>query len=168
MDDRTMPSTFADLIATRFLPRDLTRNDSHIVDQLIAERAAGLSSHPLWPLMRPLLYGFLHYSEAVRMADRIEPLSGRGVLDFVSDLLALDIQTSGVDNIPATGGFIMACSHPLYQPATLSRYISRYFRCRCPMIVLTSSMTFSVEIVQVDCLTAMRQQARCTWLRQAR
>ena len=112
MDDRTMPSTFADLIATRFLPRDLTRNDSHIVDQLIAERAAGLSSHPLWPLMRPLLYGFLHYSEAVRMADRIEPLSGRGVLDFVSDLLALDIQTSGVDNIPATGGFIMACSHP--------------------------------------------------------
>ena len=112
MDDRTMPSTFADLIATRFLPRDLTRNDSHIVDQLIAERAAGLSSHPLWPLMRPLLYRFLHYSEAVRMADRIAPLSGRSVLDFVSDLLALDIQTSGVENVPATGGFIMACSHP--------------------------------------------------------
>ena len=108
MDDRTMPSTFADLIATRFLPRDLIRNDSHIVDQLIAERAAGLSSNPLWPLMRPLLYRFLHYSEAVRMADRIAPLSGRSVLDFVSDLLALDIQTSGVDNIPATGGFIMA------------------------------------------------------------
>ncbi|MBO6724502.1 MAG: 1-acyl-sn-glycerol-3-phosphate acyltransferase [Rhizobiaceae bacterium] len=112
MDDRTMPSTFTDLIATRFLPRELGRSDNHIVDQLIAERAVGLSSHPLWPLMRPLLYRFLHYSEAVRMADRIAPLSGSGVLDFVSDLLSLDIQVAGAEHIPARGGFIMACSHP--------------------------------------------------------
>ena len=51
MDDRTMPSTFADLIATRFLPRDLTRNDSHIVDQLIAETAY-LAQHVFIPVRR--------------------------------------------------------------------------------------------------------------------
>lgn len=74
-----MVSTFTDLVAARLLPRDLAPKDSHIVDQLIAERAAGLSAHPLWPLMRPLLYRFLHYSEAVRMADHIATLSGRGI-----------------------------------------------------------------------------------------
>lgn len=107
-----MVSTFTGLVAARLLPRDLAPKDIHVVDQLIAERAAGLSAHPLWPMMRPLLYRFLHYSEAVRMADHIATLSGRGVLDFVSDLLALDIQAAGADNIPTKGGFIMACSHP--------------------------------------------------------
>ncbi|MBO6901046.1 MAG: 1-acyl-sn-glycerol-3-phosphate acyltransferase [Rhizobiaceae bacterium] len=107
-----MASTFTDLVASRLLPRDLAPNNNHVVDQLIAERAARLSAHPFWPLMRPLLYRFLHYSEAVRMADHVATLSGRGVLDFVSDLLSLDIQARGTENIPARGGFIMACSHP--------------------------------------------------------
>ena len=107
-----MPSTFADLIATRILPRDISHDSKHIVDQLIAERATGLSAHPLWPLMRPVLYRFLHYAEAVRMADEIAPMSGREVLDFVSRLLALDTQVKGAERIPAKGGFILACSHP--------------------------------------------------------
>lgn len=112
MDYRTMPSTFADLITTRLLPRDVAHEDKHIVDQLIAERATGLSSHPLWPLMRPVLYRFLHYREAVRMADEIAPLSGRGLLDYVSDLLTLDLKVKGSERLPTSGGFIMACSHP--------------------------------------------------------
>jgi putative hemolysin len=112
MDYRTMPSTFADLITTRLLTRDLAHGDKHIVDQLIAERATGLSAHPLWPLMRPFLYRFLHYSEAVRMAEEIAPMSGREVLDYVSDLLTLDVRVTGAERIPAHGGFILACSHP--------------------------------------------------------
>lgn len=107
-----MPSTFADLITTRLLTRDIAHEDRHIVDQLIAERATGLSSHPLWPVMRPFLYRFLHYAEAMRMADEIAPLSGRGVLDYVSELLKLDVQVKGAERIPAHGCFIMACSHP--------------------------------------------------------
>jgi len=107
-----MPSTFADIINARLMARELAHEDKHIVDQLIAERATGLSSHPLWPLMRPFLYRFLHYAEAVRMADEIAPLSGRGVLDYVSDLLSLDVRATGAENIPAHGCFIMACSHP--------------------------------------------------------
>ena len=112
MDYRLMPSTFADLIATRLLPRDVAHEDKHIVDQLIAERTAGLSSHPLWPLVRPVLYRYLHYDDAVRMADEIATLTGRGVLDYISELLTLDIRVTGAERIPAHGGFIMACSHP--------------------------------------------------------
>jgi putative hemolysin len=112
MDYRTVPSAFADLVSTRVLQRDIAHEDRHIVDQLIAERAVGLSSHPLWPLMRPFLYRFLHYAEAVRMADEIAPLPGRSVLDYVSELLSLDVRATGAENIPAHGCFIMACSHP--------------------------------------------------------
>lgn len=112
MGYRTMPSTFADLISARLVSREVAHENKHIVDQLIAERATGLSSHPLWPLMRPFLYRFLHYAEAVRMADEIAPLSGRGVLDYVSELLSLDVRVTGAEHIPAHGCFIMACSHP--------------------------------------------------------
>ena len=112
MDYRTMPSTFADLISSRVSFRNVAEADKHIVDQLIAERASGLSSHPLWPVMRPFLYRFLHYAEAVRMADTIGPYSGREVLDYVSRLLMLDVRVSGAERIPAHGGIILACSHP--------------------------------------------------------
>lgn len=107
-----MPSSFVELIGARLLARDLPGGTPHVVDQLIAERATGLSSHPMWPLMRPVLYRYLHYKEAVRMADEIAPLSGWEVLEYVSRLLSIDIQAKGVDNIPKSGGFILACSHP--------------------------------------------------------
>lgn len=106
-----MPSSFVELIGARLLARDQA-GSAHIVDQLIAERATGLSSHPLWPLMRPVLYRFLHYKEAVRMADEIAPLSGWDALDYLSRLLAIDLRVAGLENIPQTGGFILACSHP--------------------------------------------------------
>lgn len=106
-----MPSSFVELIGARRLAGQFSGN-VHIVDQLIAERAKGLSSHPMWPVMRPVLYRFLHYREAVGMADEIAPLSGWDALDYLSRLLAIDLRVLGIENIPATGGFILACSHP--------------------------------------------------------
>lgn len=107
-----MPSSFVELIGARLHARDALAGPSHIVDQLIAERAIRLSAHPLWPLLRPLLYRFLHYHEAVRMADEIAPLPGWEALEYISRLLALDTRVAGLENIPARGGFILACSHP--------------------------------------------------------
>ena len=107
-----MPSSFVELIGARLHARDLLAGPPHIVDQLIAERAKGLSAHPLWPLMRPVLYGFLHYREAVRMADEIARLPGWDALDYLSRLLEIDLHVTGIENIPRTGGFILACSHP--------------------------------------------------------
>lgn len=105
-----MPSSFVELVGARRLAQ--LQQSSHIVDQLIAERAIGLTSHPLWPLMRPVLYRFLHYKEAVRMADEMAPLSGWEALDYLSRLLAIDLRVKGIENIPQSGGFILACSHP--------------------------------------------------------
>lgn len=87
-------------------PRD------HIVDQLIAERATRLSRHPVWPALRPLIYRYFDYDLAVAMADEIAPLSGLEAFDFLSRLLDLCVEATGRENLPKTGGFILAPSHP--------------------------------------------------------
>ncbi len=46
------------------------------------------------------------------MADDIAPLSGRDAFEYLSRLLALDVAVEGTENIPASGGFILAPSHP--------------------------------------------------------
>lgn len=110
MDFRMTPSTVADMIGSRLLPA--APAPAHIVDQLIAERATRLTSHRLWPLLRPLLFRFLHYRQAVRMADEIAQLPGWEALQYLSDLLKLDVDVRNRERIPTSGGFILACSHP--------------------------------------------------------
>lgn len=88
------------------------RRPPHIVDVLIAERAPRLTASPLWPVVRPALYGVLGYRAAVRMADAIQPLSGAETLDYVSDLLRLKVTTTNLDRLPATGRCIVVCNHP--------------------------------------------------------
>src|SRR5262245_24574013 len=84
----------------------------HIVDVLIAERAPKLSAGPLWPVARPLLYALLDYGKARRMADAISPLPGGDALDYVSDLLALQVAATGMDRVPASGRLVVICNHP--------------------------------------------------------
>lgn len=84
----------------------------HVVDQLIEERTTNLSRHPIWPLAKPLLFRLMHYHQAIRMADRIAPMPGWDALDFVSQVLQLDLTIEGLDNIPKSGGVILAPSHP--------------------------------------------------------
>ena len=88
------------------------RRRPHIVDVLIAERAPRLTASPLWPVVRPALYGVLGYGAAVRMADAIHPLSGTQTFDYVSDLLKLKVTTTNLDRLPATGRCIVVCNHP--------------------------------------------------------
>lgn len=84
----------------------------HIVDVLIAERAPKLAGGPLWPLARPLLYRLLDYDKARRMADAIAPLPGRAALEHVSDLLALKVETRGLERTPTAGRLVAICNHP--------------------------------------------------------
>jgi putative hemolysin len=85
---------------------------SHIVDQLIAERGQKIVNSRAWPLLRPLLNRILHYRDAVRMADEIAPLSAQDAMNYVSRLLALELDVTGLDNIPKSGAFIIAANHP--------------------------------------------------------
>lgn len=84
----------------------------HVVDQLIAERATRLSRHPAWPIMRPLLYRYFDYDLAVSMANDMAPLSGLEAFDYLSRLLSMEVTVTGLENIPRTGGFVLAPSHP--------------------------------------------------------
>lgn len=112
MDFRTAPSSFADAFANGAASGVEICREEHIVDQLIAERATRLSRNPLWPFLRPVLYRLFHYRQAVAMADDIAPLSGHAAMAYISALLSLDISVSGKDNIPPSGGFILAPTHP--------------------------------------------------------
>ena len=89
-----------------------TRPAPHIVDTLIAERGQKLVNSPHWPLIKPVLYKILRYREAVRMADQLGPLPGPAAMQYCSRLLSLDLQISGLDNIPRSGAVIVAANHP--------------------------------------------------------
>jgi len=88
------------------------RSQPHIVDVLIAERAPRLTASPLWPVVRPALYGVLGYGAAVRMADAIRDLSGTETFGYVSDLLRLKVTTMNLDRLPASGRCVVVCNHP--------------------------------------------------------
>jgi putative hemolysin len=84
----------------------------HIVDELIYERAPHLVGSPVWPVVRPVLYGILGYGKAVRMADAICHLSGPEAMSYVGQLLALDVQTRGLERVPEAGRCVVVCNHP--------------------------------------------------------
>jgi len=88
------------------------RGREHIIDVLIAERAPKLAASPAWPLLRPLLYSFLDYAKARRLADAIAPLSGKAALDYVSRLLAVQVSVRGLERLPSSGRLMVVCNHP--------------------------------------------------------
>ena len=96
------------------LTRALTAADphDHIVDELIMERAPKLAGSAVWPIARPPLYALLGYRAARRMADAIAPMTGQQALDYVSDLLSLDVDANGLERIPAAGPVITVSNHP--------------------------------------------------------
>jgi putative hemolysin len=84
----------------------------HIVDVLIEERAQKLLASPLWPLYRAVLYPLLLHGPAVKMADAIADLTGHGVMEHVSSLLALNIEVRGLEHLPKNGRVLIASTHP--------------------------------------------------------
>lgn len=89
-----------------------TPHTAHIADILIAERGEKIVNSRWWPLLRPVLYRILHYHDAVRMADELAPLSAQAAMDFISALLSIELDVSGLENIPRAGAFILAANHP--------------------------------------------------------
>lgn len=84
----------------------------HIIDELICERAPRLVRTPVWPLLKPLLYALLGRNKAVAMADAVAGLGGADSLDYVSQLLSLEVETQNPDNLPPTGRCLVVCNHP--------------------------------------------------------
>lgn len=112
MDLQTTILSVAGVLGGRIQKRETRDAEQHIVDQLISERTVHLSKHPVWPLVRPLLYRFLHYRQAISMADEIAELCGWDAMAYLSQLLSLDVSVRGAGNIPERGSFILAPTHP--------------------------------------------------------
>ncbi len=98
-------------IAAPTLIRAEARGD-HIIDRLIAERAPKLAAGPAWPLVKPILYALLDYGRARRLADAIAPMGGRDALAFVSELMAVQVETRGLEQVPRVGRAIAVVNHP--------------------------------------------------------
>jgi putative hemolysin len=110
MDFPAAPSSFAEALAGERPVSPLP--EPHIIDQLIEERATHMAKTALWPVLRPILYRAFQYRRAVALADEIAALSGHEAMARLSALLSLDVGVTGLSNIPTSGGFILAPSHP--------------------------------------------------------
>jgi putative hemolysin len=84
----------------------------HIVDALIEERAPRLSSSPAWPALRPGLYRLLNYAKARSMANAIARMGGVEAMDHLSRLLALRLETTGLERAEPKGSFLILANHP--------------------------------------------------------
>ena len=89
-----------------------TGRHDHIIDVLIEERAPILSASPAWPLVRPPLYALLNYGKARRMADAIAALPGKRALEYISRMLSVRLEVSGLERVPDTGRLVVVCNHP--------------------------------------------------------
>lgn len=89
-----------------------TSNGKHIVDVLIEERAPNMVASRFWRLYRTFLYPLLKEPKAKRMADSLVGLSGWEAMERVSDVLQLDVEISGLENVPKTGRVLIAANHP--------------------------------------------------------
>ena len=85
---------------------------AHIVDVLIAERAPKLAASRWWPIVRPGLNRLLGRGAAVRMADVIGPMRGRDAIDWISQLLRLDVRIEGLEHVPEAGACVLVANHP--------------------------------------------------------
>lgn len=101
-----------DATPSSFAGDDDDNDGRHIVDVLIEERAHRLRASPLWPVYKSLLYPLLLYKPAVKMADEIAARPARGVFDYISDLLSLDVKVSGLEHLPQDGRVLIASTHP--------------------------------------------------------
>lgn len=101
MTDAALPSTAR------------TEASTHVVDQLIEERAQELIARPaLWATVKAVFYPALQYGKAVRVADELAPKSGVEAMDWASGFLDMSADVHGLDHVPASGAAVVVANHP--------------------------------------------------------
>ncbi len=86
---------------------------NHIVDTMIEERSGRFGANPMvWGATKLVLYPLLKYRQAVRLADHIRHMDAKDIFEFTRDLLDLNVEVDGAENIPKDGRFILAPNHP--------------------------------------------------------
>jgi putative hemolysin len=89
------------------------RDDRHIVDVLIEERAGAFAASPrLWRQVRRLVKPLLGYRQAVALMDAIAPLPALDVFQHLSQRLSLRVAVGGAEHVPRSGRVIVIANHP--------------------------------------------------------
>lgn len=83
------------------------------IDPLIAERAPWLfAGHPWSAPSRAVLTGMLGYNRTLRLAEFLRDLPTDQIMHVMGELLAKDVEASGLHNIPASGPALVVANHP--------------------------------------------------------
>lgn len=83
------------------------------IDPLIAERAPWLFSSAPWAVpCRFALTRMLGYSHTVRLAEHFETMATADIMRIMGELLAKDLDVTGLDNIPTHGPALIVANHP--------------------------------------------------------
>ena len=83
------------------------------IDPLIAERAAWLySGNPGTNHARKLLETILGYPKTLRLGEYLKDLDARSIMDHMAENLALNVDVSGLDNLPSSGAALIVAIHP--------------------------------------------------------
>ncbi len=85
----------------------------HIVDALIEERAGPYMKRPrVWAALQRVLYPLLRYHTAKRMTDAVATRPAHRVMTFAARFLDMQLEISGLENIPREGSFLLIANHP--------------------------------------------------------
>ncbi len=83
------------------------------IDPLIAERAPWLfSGKPHHEAARQALTRLLSYPRTVSIAERLEDKTSPEIMRHVGDMIARDVEVSGLENLPRNGPALVVCNHP--------------------------------------------------------
>ncbi len=83
------------------------------IDPLIAERAPWVyRTGPHVRVVRGLLHLMLGYDKTIRIADEIKDLDAAGIMDHLADMIAHNVDASGLEHIPDDGAAVVVCNHP--------------------------------------------------------
>ena len=59
-----------------------------------------------------MLYAVLNYNKARYMADQIAPIRGHDALEFIAQLLSVQLDVNGLHRLPKSGPFFILANHP--------------------------------------------------------
>ncbi len=84
-----------------------------VLDQLIEERAPWLRREGARvDLARRLLHRVLQYRRTLRVAEALAPMPGPDIMLSLAEMIALHVETTGLEHLPKTGPALVIANHP--------------------------------------------------------
>ena len=83
------------------------------IDPLIAERAPWLyAGHPWSAPSRYALTQMLGYNRTIRLGEQLKDKPAEEIMTTLGEMLARDVEATGLDNIPRHGAALIVANHP--------------------------------------------------------